>query len=62
MVFIDLWFTLSCNTPLWVIDGNNCTRYASKVDTPDEYDRKYVDYITIGDNGELTVEIFGGVK
>ena len=57
MKFIDLWFTLDGNMPIWVNDGEDTVRYESKHDTPDEYDRRYVAYVTLDSNGELTIEL-----
>lgn len=55
--FVDIWFTLDCNTPLWINDGDNCTRYESKYDTPDAYDLHEVLYMTLDANKELTIEL-----
>jgi len=57
MKFIDLWFTLDGNMPIWVNDGEDTVRYESKHETPDEYDRRYVTYVTLDGNGELTIEL-----
>lgn len=57
MKFIDIWFTLSSNMPFWINDGDDCTRYESKRDTPDEYDLREVWYITLDANKELTIEL-----
>jgi hypothetical protein len=42
--------------PFWINDGEDCTRYERKAYTPDEYDGKRVQYITVDGNGELTIE------
>lgn len=57
MKFIDIWFTLDRNMPLWVNDGNTCERYGSKDDTPDSYDLREVLYMTLDANKELTIEL-----
>lgn len=56
MKFIDLWFALPCNMPFWINDGEDCTRYERKAHTPNEYDDRFVQYITVDGNGELTIE------
>ncbi len=56
MKFIELWFTLPCNMPFWINDGEDCTRYERKAHTPNEYDDRFVQYITVDGNGELTIE------
>lgn len=57
MKFIDLWFALDGNMPIWVNDGEDAVRYENKHSTPDEYDRRYVAYVTLDSNGELTIEL-----
>ena len=59
--FLDIWFTLDSNMPLWVNDGDTCERYESKYDTPDSYDLREVLYMTLDANKELTIELNEGV-